>query len=329
VSVRSTIPGNGTASSDPSIARILARLACPACRGSLSHRADTLRCVACGASYEVRGSVPVLLAPESSAMIENFRSDAENVALRQRIGRSPVVLRMIDMLRPPHPFWFMRRKASHAQRVAFTRLAESRTTADDAIFLDIGSGILGGANASGLSEFVRTHMVPLEIAPTAGVGVVGDAHRLPFQNSSIDGVLIQGVLEHVRDPERITAEILRVLRPGAPVFCEVPFIQHYHLDPVDYRRWTHFGLVHLFRDYTLENAGVCAGPASALADMLTEFPAVLFSSPMLYWGVKAIAGWVCAPIQFLDAIWANTPRAHVMAGAVYFLGHAPLDEDAS
>jgi SAM-dependent methyltransferase len=214
----------------------------------------------------------------------------------------------------------MRRRVSRAQRAAFSRLVRERGERPEALFLDIGSGILGGANADGLSAHVRSHTIPLEIAPTSGVGVVGDAHKLPWRDAVADGVLIQGVLEHVLDPERIVGEIHRVLRPGGVVIAEVPFIQHYHEDPVDFRRWTHYGFAHLFRAFETVDTGVCAGPASALTDMLTEFPALLFSSPKLYWAAKVVSGWLFAPLQLLDAVWARSPRAHVMGGAVFFLG---------
>ena len=59
--------------------------------------------------------------------------------------------------------------------------------------------------------------------------------------------------------------------------------------------------------------------------MLTEFPALLFKSPALYWGTKLISGWLFSPIQLLDVVWGDAPRAHVMAGAVYFLGRKPAE----
>lgn len=302
------------------LAQVLPKLACPACHAPLRQTTSGLDCTACTLTYPITNGVPVLLTPASEATIAGFRSDAENVQLRQTVGRSPWLLKLTDAIRPPHPFWYMRRKASHAQRVAFTRIAEANGKREDAVFLDVGSGILGGLNASGLSNYVRDHIVPIEIAPTAGIGIVGDAHFLPFADGSVDGMLIQGVLEHVLNPEQIVAEIRRVLRPGAPVFSEVPFIQHYHLDPVDFRRWTHYGFAHLFGDFDEVSHGVCAGPAAALTDMLTEFPALVFSSPVLYWGAKVVTGWIFSPLQLLDAFWAGSPRAHVMAAAVYFLG---------
>lgn len=302
---------------------LLPTLACPACRAALDRTGDALTCTSCLRSYAVSGDVPILLDEESKSEIARFRHDAENVRLRQQLA-SGGLARLVDVIRPPHPFAFTRRRVNHAKRIAFSRLASTSADVKVPRFLDIGSGILGGLNHSGLSQHVRSHLLPLEIAPTSGVGVVGDAHKLPFRDDSLDGALIQGVLEHVRDPIQVVEEIFRALKPGAPVFAEVPFIQHYHLDPVDYRRWTHYGFEKLFAGFTCDDVGVAAGPASALTDMLTEFPALLFRSPALYWGAKLVSGWLFAPIQLLDAVWGSAPRAHVMAGAVYFLGRKPV-----
>ena len=288
------------------------------CTGAVDAEDDRLVCSRCGATYPIENGVPVLLAPESLREITEARGTAENVRLRQRLGSRRGVLRVIDAIRPPHPFTFMRWRTSTAQRRAFS--AAAAASASDAVFLDIGSGILGGSNASGLSDFVRQRIVPMEIESISGVGVVGDAHRLPWRDGSIDGVLIQGVLEHVRSPERIVAEIHRVLKPGGPVYVEIPFMQHYHLDPYDFRRWTIDGLQALFTGFDVLDKGVCAGPAATLTDMLTEFPSVLWRGSAMYWGAKFLFGWLFAPIQLLDVLWARSPRAHVMAAALYYLG---------
>jgi SAM-dependent methyltransferase len=270
----------------------------------------------------VRNGVPILLAPESRAEIERTRGIAENVQLRQRMQRSGL-LALVDFVRPPHPFTFMRWRVSRAQRDAFSRLAAANASGDDAVYLDIGSGILGGANAAGLSEAVRSRIVPMEIEPISGIGVVGDAHRLPWKDGSIDGVLIQGVLEHVRSPSAIVAEILRVLKPGAPVYVEIPFLQHFHLDPIDHWRWTVDGIEAQFAGFEVVDKGVCAGPAATLTDVLTEFPATLFGPPALYWGVKLVVGWLVSPLQLLDALWARSKRAHGLAAALFYLGRRP------
>ena len=295
--------------------RILSRLACPACRGGLRADGAGLACESCDRRYEVRGDMPVLLDEASAAEIGAARGGAENVRLRSRLGK---MARLADIIRPPHPFLFINGRSC---REAFSAMASG--SGADAIVLDIGSGLLKGLNASGLSPHVRAHLVPLEIDAGPGIGVVGDAHKLPWRDGSLDGALIQGVLEHVRDPIGIVAEIYRVLKPGAPVYADVPFLQHYHLDPLDFRRYTVYGFEQLFGRFEKVRSGVAAGPASALADMLTEFPALPFRSPALYWGVKLISGWLVSPLRFLDLVWGRAERAHIASGAVFFLGKKP------
>lgn len=299
------------------LASLIPRLACPSCSGAVDVDERELVCAQCRRRYAVVGEMAVLLDEESTAEIEAARDGAENVRLRSTLRQSGI-LRLIDAVRPPHPFLFLNGRLN---RGAFSALVSS--TGVETVVLDIGSGLLKGLNASGLSEHVYNSLIPLEIAAGPGIGVVGDAHKLPFGDNSLDGVLIQGVLEHVRDPERIAGEIWRVLKPGAPVYVDVPFVQHYHLDPFDFRRYTVYGIEHLFGRFERVDSGVAAGPASALADMLTEFPALLFRSPMMYWGVKFVTGWLTSPIRFLDVFWSKAPRAHIASGAVYYLGRKP------
>jgi SAM-dependent methyltransferase len=45
---------------------------------------------------------------------------------------------------------------------------------------------------------------------------------LPFEDASFDVVVAGELLEHLRDPRRVVAEILRVLRPGGTFVASVP-----------------------------------------------------------------------------------------------------------
>jgi ubiquinone/menaquinone biosynthesis C-methylase UbiE len=47
--------------------------------------------------------------------------------------------------------------------------------------------------------------------------VAGDAYSLPFEESTVDVVRCERVLQHLEEPERAVAEIARVLRPGGRV----------------------------------------------------------------------------------------------------------------
>ena len=72
--------------------------------------------------------------------------------------------------------------------------------------------------------------------------VFGDAQQLPFANDTVDHVLLLDVLEHLPGPDRCLAEIFRVLKPGGTLTIQVPFMYPIHDAPLDFHRWTKFGL---------------------------------------------------------------------------------------
>ncbi|MFN3466844.1 MAG: class I SAM-dependent methyltransferase [Candidatus Brocadiales bacterium] len=140
---------------------------------------------------------------------------------------------------------------------------------DSARVLDLGSG----------GRVLRKGAVSLDISPQEGVNIVADGHRLPFPDESFDLIVCTALLEHVKGPEAVIEEIHRCCKKGATVYVEVPFLQSYHGAPGDYYRYTLHGLVEAFRSFEKLEAGVCCGPASALAMFLATFPYTLFSLP--------------------------------------------------
>ena len=44
--------------------------------------------------------------------------------------------------------------------------------------------------------------------------IEGDAENLPFENASLDGVLLSGLVHHFPDPRRLASEVKRVLKSG-------------------------------------------------------------------------------------------------------------------
>jgi uncharacterized protein YbaR (Trm112 family) len=85
----------------------------------------------------------------------------------------------------------------------------------------------------GLAEFIR-----LDIDPDCPVDVVADARKLPFRDKSIDRISADSLFEHVRRPEEMLREMVRVLRPGGAARIATPFIFNLHGCPDDYLRYT-------------------------------------------------------------------------------------------
>ncbi|WP_395747329.1 class I SAM-dependent methyltransferase [Prosthecobacter sp.] len=79
-----------------------------------------------------------------------------------------------------------------------------------------------------------------------GVDFVADVSALPFEDGSYDIVLSTQVLEHVREPQRVVAEMARVLKPGGHLFLTTPQSSPMHNLPYNFFNFTHLGLRLLF-----------------------------------------------------------------------------------
>lgn len=63
---------------------------------------------------------------------------------------------------------------------------------------------------------------------STGADIVGDIHKMPIQDASVDAVICSSVLEHVANPILATQEIYRILKSGGEAFFYVPSIYPYH-----------------------------------------------------------------------------------------------------
>ena len=94
------------------------------------------------------------------------------------------------------------------------------------VVLDVGSGT--GSTLDPASSLPAGELRPRLLArvdaapPPGGVQTDLDAGGLPFVAGAFDAAVCNHVLEHLRRPEALLAEIVRVLRPGALLVAVVP-----------------------------------------------------------------------------------------------------------
>jgi SAM-dependent methyltransferase len=69
-----------------------------------------------------------------------------------------------------------------------------------------------------------------------------DGNHFPFNDASYDVVVSNQVLEYVFNPDEFLNEIFRILKPEGKVLLSVPFVWDEHLQPLDYARYSSFGL---------------------------------------------------------------------------------------
>lgn len=187
-----------------------------------------------------------------------------------------------------------------------------RNLGTEARILDLGSGMHRRA----------PNVINLEIEQTSMVDVVGDGHDLPFEDAVFDAVISEAVLEHVRNPKRVVAEMYRVIKPGGYVCAAVPFLQGYHASPHDYQRWTTTGFSVLFSKFKKTEGGACAGPTAALHWIFREYVGLMcsFGNLLIAKAISLLVGWLTFPIVWLDFLLMLHPHSHVLASAVYFVG---------
>jgi SAM-dependent methyltransferase len=89
--------------------------------------------------------------------------------------------------------------------------------------------------------------VGLDFAEGPQADLIGPIEALPVPDGAFDVVLCTQVLEHADDPVQAVKELYRVTAPGGRVLLSTHGVMVYHPNPVDYWRWTHEGLTHLFR----------------------------------------------------------------------------------
>ena len=72
-----------------------------------------------------------------------------------------------------------------------------------------------------------------------------DAQDISIKDESFDNVLLLDVLEHLPNPRASIKETYRVLKPSGKLILQVPFLYPIHDAPLDFHRWTKYGLYNI------------------------------------------------------------------------------------
>jgi SAM-dependent methyltransferase len=180
--------------------------------------------------------------------------------------------------------------------------------------LVIGGGTVGDG-LQGLYDDPTVDLISFDVYASPVTQFVGDGHAIPLADGSIDGVIVQAVLEHVLEPTVVAAEIGRVLRVGGIVYADTPFLQQVHEGAYDFTRFTDSGHRFLFRRFERIDSGTVAGAGTALRWSVDYFVRALTRSVPLGRIVSLAFFWLSHLDRFLD------PRHSVdAASSVFFLG---------
>jgi SAM-dependent methyltransferase len=191
--------------------------------------------------------------------------------------------------------------------------------AENSIVLDVGSGETG---VDKVWHCKNLQFINLDIEYTSGVTLVGDAHQIPLKSNSVDCVTCISVLEYVKNPQQVVAELHRVLRPGGLLYLSVPFVFPYHPPPEDLYRFSMHGMRVLTAGFAEIQVGSNRGPASTFCHLLVHFLAILlcFNSKRFYGILLDFFKWTLFWVKYLDMWIGNYSVAKFMYGNAFFFG---------
>lgn len=288
---------------DPSL---LALLRCPECRnGGLICKDGELLCEGCSSRFPLAGNRPILIRNDNVL----FSIDGYRMAVPDNKTGPSGLARFV-----PSP----------SVNLASNRVLNKLRTMLDANgtcnILVVGGGRQRIWLNPLLCASVAHRVVYSDIDSGANVDLFCDGHELPFIDGTFDAVVTTAVLEHVLYPDQVAAEIGRVLKTGGLLYSELPFIQQVHEGAYDFTRFTLSGHRRLFNHFYEIEAGLVAGPATALVWAIENLALAFVSRPSLRVlakvGVRLVFGWV----KYLDYLLVNRPEAMDGASCTYFMG---------
>jgi GT2 family glycosyltransferase/glycosyltransferase involved in cell wall biosynthesis/SAM-dependent methyltransferase len=110
-------------------------------------------------------------------------------------------------------------------------------------------------SAGGTSERFD-NVIEAEYSIFRNTDVVADSHDLPFDDNAFGAVIVLNAFEHYRNPQRVAAELHRIVKPGGQILIVTAFMQPLHEKPWHFYNCTRYGLEEWFSAFDFESLEV-------------------------------------------------------------------------
>lgn len=288
---------------------LLQVLQCPYCSGNLELIDNDFSCVNCGKHFIQYRNRPVIIRDENelfppSAYMGDLNRPSENITKK---GRLQKIKRLIPS------------KSVNVAREKMFRKLSSEHGSKHKIILVVGCG---GQLEELQRHFLddKTTFVFCDIDKHADADLYCDAHELAFRSEMFDGVISTAVFEHVLYPDKVIQEIHRVIKQDGFVYSEIPFLQSVHEGAYDFTRFTLSGHRRLLECFGEKEAGMVAGPGTALVWSIVDFSKAVFSHSRLSSLCALISRSMFFWFKYFDYFFKNNPVALDAASCTYFYG---------
>ncbi len=187
------------------------------------------------------------------------------------------------------------------------------------LVLLVGAGTLG-VGVKALVENKNITCIETDVIFGPRTQIICDAHNLPFASESLDGIVLQAVLEHVMDPYHCVEEARRVLVKNGIVYNEVPFMQQTHHKPYDFTRFTDLGHRRIFKQFQEIDRGIVVGPAVAFAWSFRYLFMSITDKKILRKLIGVFCVFLTFWMKYLDYYFIRKSSSYEAASGFYFLG---------
>ena len=283
-------------------------LACPGCRSELRLEAGRLRCTSdgCGGTFPVVDGRPVLIwEPRSVFDVAAFREP------RNLLRRSRFAIWAQGWL--PGLEHNLTRQANYER---FRRMVKEAAPLPRVLNIEIFRRCDG---LEQLRSDPGLWLLTQNLTFGDHVDLIADGHDLPFRDASFDAVTAHAVLDHFADPDRVMAEVHRVLKPRGLAYAEAPFLQPVHLGRHDYLRFTPLGARRLLRRFEVVDHGVANGPGMVLGIAYASFLEAFFETPILRRAAFLFARLTGFWLKWWDRLLVRRPAGWDSIAGTWFL----------
>ncbi len=284
-------------------------LRCPEChQAPLSidvAKKEIISCRFCGTTYPIVSGRPIFLKKDNTLF---NTEDYYNLPQKK------------DSARKGFLHFMPSASVNLSSRKILTKISLLLQKLPEATCLVVGAGKQRICLESYFCHDASIKLIFTDIDIDADVDIFCDGHDLPFVDESFDAVITTAVLEHVLYPERVASEIMRVLKVDGLLYSELPFIQQVHEGAYDFTRYTLSGHRRLFNWIKEIDAGMVAGPGTALVWSFENFILAFSCSPFYRKISKLLTRVLLGWIKYFDYILVQKAAAMDGASCTYLFG---------
>jgi len=280
-------------------------LRCPKTGQKLNYSSEEIKTADGTGSYQRLNGKPVLVDFDVSTIDKETLFKSQGKSIIKRSAYTGIVKKFFKGIVSPFNIKIKKN---------FEKFVQNLSTVKSPRVLIIGGGTVGTGSKC-LYNSNTIEVIAFDVYDSPEIQFIADAHQIPLESNSVDGVVIQFVLEHVLEPQKVVDEIYRVLKDDAIVYAETPFLQQVHEGAFDFTRFTESGHRYLFRKFKLLDSGVIAGAGTHLLWSIEYFFRGLFRS----WKIGKIFKLGLFWLQYFDRIIPDNYNIDA-ADSVFFMG---------